>query len=287
MSQDQHVQTASLKQKSPAEECAAFFNKERQARLSTEMICDNLNQLKKVALNLGLGSEDDLIQQALKGNSKSIAAIESLLLRAHPSFFEGAGMYKALENTLLPQLINQNSSRKKIAIWVPGCTEGHEAYSIALLLNAHREELVGWDLRIHATDTHNTSLQQAETAAFDVDDIDNVILELYGQGLKKNGDEYIIRSEVRELITFQHNNFYDSESPKEAYDLIVFRNQLKYWMPNLQEKIIKNFEKSLQPHGYLILAYGESLLSLTDQFKIFANTQGFYQKLLYGDHQTA
>tara|TARA_R110002095_G_scaffold178043_3_gene155357 strand:+ start:2572 stop:3414 length:843 start_codon:yes stop_codon:yes gene_type:complete len=280
MSQNQDLQSPLTQQDGPAQECAAFFNKERQARLSQEMVFESFHRLKKVALELGLEGENDLIQHALKGNMKSIAAIESLLLRAHPSFFEGAGMYKAFENTLLPQLINQNSSQKKISIWVPGCAEGCEAYSLALLLNAHRTELAEWKLHIHATDTNNLSLQQAETAAFDTDLIDDIIFGLYGQGLKKNGDEYMIRSEVRELITFQYNNFYDSELPKEAYDVIVFRNQLKYWTPDLQEKIIKNFEKSLQPHGYLILGYGESLLSLSSHFKIFANTQGFYQKLM-------
>lgn len=280
MPQAQKVQNSFIKQKTPAEECVAFFNKERQARLSPEMIVENLNRLKKMALKLGLEGEDQLMQQALKGNTKSIAAIESLLLRAQPTFFGGAGMYKAFENTLLPQLINQNSNGKRLSIWVPGCGGGYEAYSLALLLNAHKKELEGWDIHVNATDTSNTSLEKAETAAFDADQIDDVIFGLYGQGLKKNGDEYIIRSEVRELISFQNTNFYDSEPPQKAYDVVVFRNQLGYWLPDLQEKIIQNFEKSLQPHGYLILGYGESLLSLSSQFKIFSNTQGFYQKLL-------
>lgn len=280
MPQADEIQNPFIKQKDPAEECVAFFNKERQARLSPEMIAENLNRLKKMALKLGLEGENQLMQQALKGNTKSIAAIESLLLRSQPTFFGGAGMYKAFESTLLPQLINQNSSRGKISIWVPGCGEGCEAYSLALLLNAHRKELEGWDLHVHATDTSNASLEQAETAAFDADQIDDVIFGLYGQGLKRNGDEYIIRSDVRELISFQNTNFYDSELTQEAYDVVVFRNQLGYWKPDLQEKIIKNFENSLQPHGYLILGYGDSLLSLSSQFKVFANTQGFYQKVL-------
>jgi len=280
MSQAQETQNSFVKQKSPAEECVDFFHKERHARLSLEMIIENLNGLKKIALKLGLESGDQLLQQAVKGNTKSIAAIESLLLRPQSTFLGSVGMCKAFENTLLPQLINQNSSRKKISVWVPGCGEGYEAYSLALLLNVHRKELRGWKLHVHATDTSNSTLEQAETAVFDADQIDEVTFGLYGQGLKRNGDDYSVRSEVRELITFQNTNFYDSEPPQEAYDVVVFRNQLSYRMPDLQEKIIKNFEKSLRPHGYLILGFGDALLSLSSQFKVFANTQGFYQKIL-------
>lgn len=263
----------------PMAECATFFSTKRHARLTEECISQSLHKIKKIAQRLGLESENDVLRQTLKGNSKTIAAIESLLLRPHPQFFEGAGMYKAFENTLLPQLINQNSARKKISIWVPGCAEGHEAYSIALLLNAHRDELQGWDISVLATDTDSTLLDQAETATFDKDEIDEVIYDLYGEGLKKNGDEYIVRSAVRDLITFQRDNFYDSESPKKNYDAIIFRDQLKNWHPDFQEKIIKNLESRLQPHAYLVLSYGESLMGLSGKFKLFSNTQGLYQKL--------
>ena len=76
MPQADEIQNPFIKQKDPAEECVAFFNKERQARLSPEMIAENLNRLKKMALKLGLEGENQLMHQALKGNTKSIAAIE-------------------------------------------------------------------------------------------------------------------------------------------------------------------------------------------------------------------
>lgn len=279
MSQAQNMQSV-FNKTDPAEECVTFFNTQRQARLTKEDISNNLHQLKNIITQLNFEDEDELFIQAYKGNTKSIASIESLLLRPHPGFFEGPGMYKTFENTLLPQLINQNSGQKKISLWIPGCTEGREAYSIALLLHAHTEKLKDWDISINATDIDNNALKKAETASFDIDDIDDVIFELYGHGLKKNGHEYMIQSSVRELITFQHNNFYDSLPPTDPYDVILFRNHLQYWQPDLQEKIIHNLENSLQLHGYLILSYNESLLGLSNKFKPVNNTQGFYQKIL-------
>ena len=259
--------------------CVAFFNTQRQARLTEDTLNKNFYRLKKIANQLNLENERELFAQIHKGNTKSISALESLLLRPHPKFFDGPGMYKVFEEILLPQLINQNSSRQKISIWVPGCTEGCEAYSVALLLHAHAKELEGWDISVHATDTDNNALKQAEKASFDVEDIDEVIFDLYGQGLKKNGDEYLVRSAVRDLISFQYNNFYDSTPPSELYDVILFRDHLKHWQPELQEKIIKNIEKSIQPHGHLVLSYGESLLGLSGSFKPALKTQGFYQKI--------
>ena len=255
-----------------------YFSKSKQGRVSETDIESKLYVIKKSAVSLGFNSAEQVIQQALAGNTKCINSLESTFLRPHMSFFEGAGMYKVFENSVFPSLINKNQERKSLSVWVPGCTEGKEAYSLGLLLNSHQEEFPDWKFSIMATDTNNEDLKKAESATYDEELIEDVILKLYGSGLRRNGHEYIINKPVRDLITFQYDNFYESNTPEAAYDVIIFRNHLKKWLPPLQEKIIKNFAARLQPNGYLILGSDESILGVSNSFTSMDACRGFYQK---------
>lgn len=264
--------------KDSIDECIAYFSRNLQARISRVQFESSMPALKKIALQLGLSSEEELFNQLIHGHAKAIAALEAYFFRPSPVLFDGPGMFKTFESILLPQLITQNNAQKRLSIWLPSCGRGLEAYSLALVLYSHKKELSDWDLSVHATDTDTLSLDSAELGAFESPPLDPILSKLYGAGLKRSDDEYILRKEVRDLIRFQHAHLLDSEQVQGPYNVIIFRNQLKHWEPDLQEKIVAKFEESLVPYGHLILAYGESLLGLSNQFKLSTTIQGFYQR---------
>ena len=111
------------------------------------------------------------------------------------------------------------------------------------------------------------------------EDIDSVILKLYGEGLKKVDDDYIVKEDVRRLVTFQHGNFYDGVPDAGPFDVMVFRQHLQFWEPYQQEVIIENLSQALKPAGNLILANDESLLGLSSDFVPVYNVPGFYRKV--------
>src|SRR3989441_10414349 len=67
----------------------------------------------------------------LRGNPKELEALYSDLLINVTSFFRNPEAFEVLKAKVFPKLIRQPRD-KPIRIWVPGCSTGQEAYSIAM-----------------------------------------------------------------------------------------------------------------------------------------------------------
>ncbi len=265
--------------KSLYKNCAEFLSKTYQSRIQPTDIALKARQISKIAKNLSYDSDEAFFKSIQKGTLKPLAAFENLLMRPHLSFFEGAGMFRALSEVLFPELLNKSRDDRALNFWVPGCEGGKEAYSLALFLNSYQETFSNWHFHISATDTYSIALANAEKGEFTSEEIEDVVFQLYCAGLKKTNDEFFMKSTVRNIISFSQGNFYDFQPTEAPFDCIVFRNHLKFWQPNFQEKIIKNIERSLKTGGYLILGSQEPLIGISDSFKPALNTSGFYSLL--------
>ena len=258
-------------------ECMTYFREIRNARLEPKTFVEKATQIKRLANKLNLHSNEELYDSILTGSLQSANELENVLLRPKDALFSGSGMFRHLSELILPDIITHNKDTKSISFWVPGCRSGLEAYSIALFLNAQKKALSDWDLKLLATDTSNIGLKKAQTATIPVDDIDPVINDLYGHGLKKVDDNYIIKEDVRKLVTFSNASFFSPPSDRALFDVIVFRNHLKFWIPEHQETIINVFASCLKPGGYLVLGNSEALMGLTKDFRPIHGVSGFYQ----------
>ena len=50
------------------------------------------------------------------------------------SFFREPEMFEELKQVVFPELLKNKSDSQAIRVWVPGCSTGQEAYSIAIAL---------------------------------------------------------------------------------------------------------------------------------------------------------
>jgi two-component system CheB/CheR fusion protein len=57
------------------------------------------------------------------------------------NFFRDPEAFKGLEEQVIPKLFAGKPASAVIRVWVPGCSTGEEAYSIAILLAEHQETM--------------------------------------------------------------------------------------------------------------------------------------------------
>ena len=72
------------------------------------------------------------------------AEVEALfrdLLIGVTSFFRDPEAFEALEKQVMPAALRRQAAGAPIRVWVPGCSTGEEAYSIAILLQEQVEAL--------------------------------------------------------------------------------------------------------------------------------------------------
>ncbi|MFC5471330.1 CheR family methyltransferase [Cohnella suwonensis] len=151
-----------------------------------------------------------------------------------------------------------------IRIWHAGCSTGEEAYSMAILLH---EEGLYHKTMLYATDMNDKVLRQAAGRMFPLDK-----MQLYTRNyLQAGGEEafskyYSVNEDgvdfkpfLSDNMIFSQHNLAIDHSFNE-FHVIICRNVLIYFNEALQRRVLRLFNESLVPSGYLGLGNKEGLL---------------------------
>ncbi|MCA9570978.1 MAG: histidine kinase, partial [Myxococcales bacterium] len=123
------------------------------------------------------------------------------------SFFRDPASYRVLAAEALPGVIRAAELHEPFRIWVPACSSGQEAYSLAIQVT-ETMEAIGWrrPLKVFATDVNELALARASRATYSPADIVDVPPELVAKYFEKRGQELGVRSELRESVIFASHN---------------------------------------------------------------------------------
>ena len=215
----------------------------------------------------------------LKQNPKEGDIIFKELLIGVTSFFRDANVWEALKKTVIPSMISSGKSDNLYRAWVPGCSTGEEAYSLAILFKEvlAKTKQNGISLQIFATDLDNDSIEKARKGIFPDTISSDVSPDRLKRFFTKTDDGYRIKTEIREMVVFAQHNL-TMQPPFTKIDLLSCRNLLIYLDKELQKKLIGLFYYSINPEGIMILGSSESLGSQSNLFSIANNKLKIYQK---------
>lgn len=217
----------------------------------------------------------------LRGNSVEVEALYQDILINVTSFFRNPETFAALESSVFPKLLAGRRRDEPLRIWVPGCSTGQEAYSLAMALaefTAASGNAV--PTQVFATDLNPVSIAKARAGLYSKDIAQDVAPARMQRFFVEAGGNYRVSKEIRDQCVFaQHNVF--SDPPFSRIDLISCRNLLIYLDPVLQHSIMPVFHYALRPGGFLLLGGSETVGAARDLFevldakhKIFARKPG-------------
>ncbi|QDT89998.1 PAS domain S-box protein [Gimesia algae] len=203
----------------------------------------------------------------LQENEEETQALFRELLIGVTEFFRDPQAFDNLAGEVLPRLFENRSSDDCVRIWVAGCANGSEAYTIAILCREVMDRLKSPpQLQIFATDIDERALQVARAGIYPVGIEDQVSSERLKRFFIRRGKRYEVIREIRELVLFSVHNLI-SDPPFSRLDLISCRNLLIYLGPHLQKKLIPLFHYALRPSGYLLLGPSENITSHGELFR--------------------
>ena len=197
----------------------------------------------------------------LNENPKEIEILFKELLIGVTSFFRDAAVWEKLKATVIPAIISKLEPGSILRAWVPGCSTGEEAYSLAIVFKEALEKINphgGFSLQIFATDLDNDAIDIARKGIFPSSISEDVSEERLKRFFLKTNDGYFINTEIREKIVFAQHNVI-MHPPFTKIDILSCRNLLIYMEPELQKKMIGLFYYSLSPTGIMILGSSETL----------------------------
>jgi len=213
----------------------------------------------------------------LQGNREELNALYQDLLIHVTSFFREPEVFRALRNKILPQILARKTARDPVRIWVPGCSSGEEAYSIAICLLENLGDRAGsTSIQIFASDVNEQLVDRSRGGLYPKDALKKVSKERVRRFFDLVNGKYQIKSGVRDLCIFARHNLAE-DPPFSRMDLISCRNVLIYLEPVLQKRILASFRYALRDGGFLLLGKSETLGGFPD-FKIADRKNRFFAK---------
>ena len=169
-------------------------------------------------------------------------------------FFRDAAHFEILRNTILPSL---SLISPVLNIWSAGCSNGAEAYSVALILE-HR--LPRRDYRILATDIDDKSLKIARSGGpYRLNDIRNLPREMLTGYLASSGDSYLATDKLKSLVEFRKHDL-TADPFERGFDLIICRNVVIYFTEEVKNQLRDKFVNSIKENGILFIGATETML---------------------------
>ena len=190
------------------------------------------------------------------------------LLIGVTSFFRDPATWECLRKKVIPAILAAHSVGGTLRAWVPGCSTGEEAYSLAMIFKeaaAEEKPARRLSLQIFATDLDKDAIDRARQGVYPANIAGDVSAERLRRFFVKDEHGYQVGKEIRETVIFAPQNLI-MDPPFTRLDILSCRNLLIYLAPELQKKLLPLFHYSLNPGGVLLLGSAETVGVATDLF---------------------
>lgn len=226
-------------------------------------------RLIPLAQSYGLSGIADLVAEARRNPRQQLAqSIVEAMTTNETLFFRDNTPFEELRERLLPPLLENRRTTRKLRIWSAAASTGQEAYSIAMLLRDHFPELHTWNLEIVGTDLSRAALEKAKQGVYSQFEVQRGLpIQMLVRHFTQQPGGWRIKDELKKSIRFQPLNLLESFHSLGHFDIIFCRNVLIYFENPIKKQILDRMGRQLSPDGHLILGAAETVLGVTDVFE--------------------
>ncbi len=274
------------------QECGMHFDERR-----TSFLQDRLQRRLKQSGLISFYSYYRLLTS--QQGKKELAQLLEVLTVNETSFFRNKAQLELFQREALEDLVarKQEQHDYTLRIWSAGCSTGQEPYSLAMLvIDALHYRLITnppspqttmikpalpspWRLEILASDINYSVLRTAQEGSYSDLQMSPVNYSLRLRHFDKVGARYVVKKSLKELVHFDFHNLKTEYLPQRN-DVIFCRNVMMYFDEPEQKRLIEKFYRCLNPDGYIFVGHAESLLGLTDKFRMVHRNSGTaYQRI--------
>jgi two-component system CheB/CheR fusion protein len=226
--------------------------------------------LRRIERRMSIHKIDSITNYAkyLQLNSHEVDLLFKELLIGVTSFFRDPVIWEELKCEALPKILAAYPEDGALRAWSCGCSTGEEAYTLAMSFMETLDQLKlpgDYSLQIFATDLDADAVEKARRGLYTTAIEADVSPERLQRFFIKENNKYLIRKEIREMVTFAQQNVV-MDPPFTKLDILICRNLLIYLSTELQKKLMPLFHYSLKPGGMLFLGSAETTGSQTELF---------------------
>jgi chemotaxis protein methyltransferase CheR len=192
--------------------------------------------------------------QVMEQDPEMISKLRDFLTINVSEFFRDGKYFQMLQSEILPVLLNKYH---RLNIWSAGCSNGAEAYSIAIMLN---ELSSSTRHRILATDIDERSLAKAGNGGpFRQEEIRNAPENIIKKYFIPYEDGFKTNDLLKPMVQVKQHDMLQ-EPFEKGFNMIVCRNVVIYFSVEAKTALYQRFYESLKDDGVLFIGGTEAML---------------------------
>ena len=192
-------------------------------------------------------------------------------------FFRDKAPFEHFRATIMPALIEARRTARSIRIWCAASSTGQEPYSLAMCLKEIEREILGWRIELLATDLSGEVLEKARAGIYSQFEVQRGLpIAFLVKHFTRSGEFWQIAPELRAMVRYRQLNLLTDFSHLGVFDLVFCRNVLIYFDAETKTDVLNRLARVTAPDGFLVLGAAETVVGLTDRFKMVADRRGLY-----------
>ena len=215
--------------------------------------------------------------RANPGDKAAYTELTEAMTTNESMFFRDNKPFEFLKNLLLPELKEKLNAKRSLKVWNAACSNGQEAYSVAMTLK-EQADMLSWRHEIIGTDIDRQVLEKAADGVYTQFEVQRglpiqMLLKYFKQG---ENNTWLVNDELKSMVKYKPLNLLDNFISMGKFDIIFCRNVLIYFDEAGKKAVLDKLYSSLEPHGYLLLGSAETVIGLTDKFKPLPDARGVF-----------
>ncbi len=237
------------------------------------------SRLMPIARKNDLQSVDDLIGKMRQvSNGELITEVMEAMTTNESFFFRDQKPFDLFRDEVLPGLLERRASTKSFRIWCAAASSGQEPYSLSILLKEAGAQMANWRTEIVGTDISMDILDKAKSGNYTQFEVQRGLpITLLIKYFDKIEDQWQIKPEIRQMVTYKYFNLLDDLKPLGSFDIVFCRNVLIYFDQPTKSKVLEGIANMMPSDGLLFLGGAETVLGITDRFKPVKGQRGIYE----------
>ncbi|AMY68535.1 CheR family methyltransferase [Frigidibacter mobilis] len=172
-------------------------------------------------------------------------------------FFRESHHFDTLRNEVLPPLVAKIRAGGRARLWSAGCSNGQEAWSMAMTVLELMPDAPEHDLRILATDIDPLVVEKGRSATYDAQMVAGVDPALRKRFFEAAGGQHQLIAAAQSLVSFHELNLHAPWPMRGPFDVIFCRNVVIYFDAETQDRLWHRFAEVLAPGGWLMVGHSE------------------------------
>jgi len=227
----------------------------------------------------GFASHAELIQVIrTRHDDKLMWQVTDALVSSETCFFRDRAPFDQFRGEFLPELVASRGDRP-IRVWSAACSTGQEPYSLAMIVDAEREQggLKGTTVELFGSDLSERSLERAQSGLYSQFEIQRGLpIRMLVRHFEQKDEMWALSPRMRQMVRWRRINLLADLRPLGQFDVIFCRNVVSGLDPATRHRVLDQLARALPPDGYLVLGMDETVGEATQALVPIPGRRGLY-----------